>query len=155
MIIVREERSLPLTRLSLYLLSFFSLFQEMITKAKWLDVILYSKEQVDLENEALGEEFDLNSPWGIVSVKVSKEKTHNEQLTNITSIHFSSHSLSPPPLLLLLPSQAQDEDHELPMNPITIMRNGLGKSEGGSGVPIDRIKYSESVEFWSKHAVVK
>jgi hypothetical protein len=27
---------------------------------------------------------------------------------------------------------------ETPMEPITMMRNALGKTEGGSGVPLDR-----------------
>jgi len=30
------------------------------------------------------------------------------------------------------------------MDPITIMRNALGKTEGGSGVAFDRKKYIES-----------
>lgn len=29
-----------------------------------------------------------------------------------------------------------------------MMRNALGKAEGGSGVPLDREKYMESVKFW-------
>ena len=41
------------------------------------------------------------------------------------------------------------------MNPITMMRNSLGKEEGGSGVPLDRVKYMESVDFWSKNALIK
>lgn len=48
--------------------------------------------------------------------------------------------------------KAQDEDHETPMQPITMMRNALGVREGGSGVPIDRKKYEESVAYWEKHA---
>lgn len=44
---------------------------------------------------------------------------------------------------------------EPPMAPITMMRNALGIAEGGSGVPLDREKYKESVEFWSKHIAVK
>eukprot|EP01017_Pseudomicrothorax_dubius_P010221 TRINITY_DN1361_c0_g1_i1.p1 TRINITY_DN1361_c0_g1~~TRINITY_DN1361_c0_g1_i1.p1 ORF type:complete len:195 (-),score=58.66 TRINITY_DN1361_c0_g1_i1:62-646(-) len=35
----------------------------------------------------------------------------------------------------------QDCPHELPMDPITIMRNALGVEHGGSGVPLDREKY--------------
>jgi len=38
------------------------------------------------------------------------------------------------------------------MDPITMMRNALGKEEGGSGVPLNRKKYKESVAFWSIHA---
>lgn len=31
-----------------------------------------------------------------------------------------------------------DVDYQTPMDPITIMRNCLGKEQGGSGVPLDR-----------------
>ena len=44
---------------------------------------------------------------------------------------------------------------EEPMNPATMIRNSLGISEGGSGVPLDRKKYLESVEFWKNNATVK
>lgn len=44
--------------------------------------------------------------------------------------------------------KAQDEDHETPMQPITMMRNALGRDEGGSGVKLDRAKYEESVCYW-------
>lgn len=40
------------------------------------------------------------------------------------------------------------------MDPITMMRNSLGVKEGGSGIPLDREKYRESVDFWSKNAIV-
>lgn len=46
-------------------------------------------------------------------------------------------------------------DYELPMQPITIMRNCLGKEHGGSGVPLDFEKYSESVAFWKKYVALK
>ena len=35
------------------------------------------------------------------------------------------------------------------MNPSTMIRNALGKEEGGSGVTLNREKYMQSVEFWS------
>ena len=41
------------------------------------------------------------------------------------------------------------------MKPETIIRNALGVSEGGSGVPLDKEKYLKSVDFWSKNATVK
>mmetsp|Transcript_31 Transcript_31/g.51 ORF Transcript_31/g.51 Transcript_31/m.51 type:complete len:215 (+) Transcript_31:51-695(+) len=93
--------------------------------AKFLDIILYSREQIIKENAATGQSFtsekDLNSlpPWGIVSIK------------------------------------AQDVDYELPMAPITMMRNALGKEQGGSGVPLDAEKYRASVDFWAKHANIQ
>lgn len=51
--------------------------------------------------------------------------------------------------------KSQDVDYEIPMQPITMMRNALGKEEGGSGVPLEREKYLESVKFWREHAPVK
>merc|ERR1719491_1940956 len=64
---------------------------EKLPKAKYLDLILYSREQIQKENESMDkdktvEEEEETAPWGIVSIK------------------------------------AQDEDFELPMNPITQMR---------------------------------
>ena len=69
-------------------------------EAAFLDLILYSREQIRIENAAMGEDSGSDAPWGIVSVK------------------------------------PQDVDHELPMQPITIMRNALGAEHGGSGVPL-------------------
>ena len=51
--------------------------------------------------------------------------------------------------------KTQEVDYELPMQPITMMRNALGKEEGGSGVGLDRDAYAASVAFWSKHAPIK
>ena len=44
------------------------------------------------------------------------------------------------------------EPEEIPMTPITMMRNALGVDEGGSGVALDRAAYQRSVEFWERHA---
>jgi hypothetical protein len=44
------------------------------------------------------------------------------------------------------------EPEEIPMAPITMMRNALGVAEGGSGVPLDAEAYRRSVEYWSRHA---
>jgi len=41
---------------------------------------------------------------------------------------------------------------EIPMAPITMLRNALGVEEGGSGVPVDRAAYARAVEFWRRHA---
>lgn len=90
-----------------------------ITEAKFLDIILYSREQIRKENEATGENSDSDAPWGIVSVK------------------------------------PQGLDKELPMEPITMMRNALGVEEGGSGVRMDREAYASSVKFWNEHARVQ
>jgi len=42
-----------------------------------------------------------------------------------------------------------------PMTPVTMMRNHLGPDFGGNGNLLDAEKYKESVEFWSKHILVK
>ena len=97
--------------------------------ALYLDFILYSREQINKENQAMnkndgsqGSETTTttveSAPWGIVSIK------------------------------------AQTVDYELPMAPITAMRNALGKEEGGSGVPLNREQYMAAVDYWSKHANV-
>jgi hypothetical protein len=44
------------------------------------------------------------------------------------------------------------EPEEIPMAPITMMRNALGVGEGGSGVVLEREAYRRSVDFWSVHA---
>ena len=88
-------------------------------EATFLDVILYSREQIRKENAAMGEDSGSDAPWGIVSVK------------------------------------PQDVDYELPMQPITMMRNALGAEYGGSGVPLVDAKSRESVDFWSRNAPIK
>lgn len=44
------------------------------------------------------------------------------------------------------------EPAEIPMAPITMLRNALGVEEGGSGVPLDRDAYRRSVAFWETNA---
>mmetsp|Transcript_1908 Transcript_1908/g.4178 ORF Transcript_1908/g.4178 Transcript_1908/m.4178 type:complete len:275 (+) Transcript_1908:43-867(+) len=90
--------------------------------AKYIDLILYSRDQIEKENAAMGKEVGEGgkekAPWGIVSIK------------------------------------AQDVDNELPMTPITAMRNALGKDQGGSGVELVRESYMEAYEYWRDHANV-
>ncbi|ETV77295.1 hypothetical protein H257_08743, partial [Aphanomyces astaci] len=104
------------------LVRWFPVSQVTPAVAQYLDVILYSRAQIEAENRATGHEPDAANadvPWGIISVK------------------------------------AQDVPYELPMNPITMMRNALGKDEGGSGVPLTRDAYLEAVAYWSKNAVLQ
>ncbi len=113
----RQEELAVLTR-------WFPADQVTATKAKYLDIILYSREQMVKEYAALPLEGrsadDLpQAPWGIISIK------------------------------------AQDENFELPMTPMTMMRNALGKEEGGSGVPIDREKYEAATTYWDTHAAIQ
>jgi hypothetical protein len=44
------------------------------------------------------------------------------------------------------------EPEEIPMVPITMLRNALGVEEGGSGVSLDRATYRRAVAFWERHA---
>jgi len=44
---------------------------------------------------------------------------------------------------------------ESPMPPATMVRNALGPSEGGSGVPLNREAYLASVAYWGRWAIVK
>lgn len=88
--------------------------------ATYLDIILYSREQIIQESLAMNESSgDETSPWGIICVK------------------------------------GQTCNYELPMQPITMLRNALGKEEGGSGVLLDRVKYAESVDFWKRYCSIK
>ena len=90
-------------------------------RAEYLDIILYSKKQIDFEESKINKEReknDIDYDWGVISVK------------------------------------PQDLDCEIPMDPITMMRNALGAEEGGSGVKLDREKYKKSVDFWDNHAVL-
>jgi hypothetical protein len=41
------------------------------------------------------------------------------------------------------------------MTPITMMRNALGKEEGGSGVALQREEYDKAVKYWETHAFVR
>lgn len=49
----------------------------------------------------------------------------------------------------------QNENFELQMDPITMMRNALGVEYGGSGVPLEKEKYLDSVKFWAEFARIR
>lgn len=96
-------------------------------KAKYLALVLYSKEQLDKEGRITEGEHDdpnekyipFDADWGVVAIL------------------------------------GQSHSNEEPMKPETMLRNALGIEEGGSGVPLDRDQYLRSVDFWDKHATVK
>ena len=94
-------------------------------EARMLDVILYSREQV-------------------VQERAAQEGLSPEE----------AEAAVPQAPWGIISVKAQDEDFETPMQPITMMRNALGKEEGGSGVPLDRDKYEASVAYWEDHAPV-
>mmetsp|Transcript_2513 Transcript_2513/g.8546 ORF Transcript_2513/g.8546 Transcript_2513/m.8546 type:complete len:235 (+) Transcript_2513:86-790(+) len=98
---------------------------ETVPVAKMLDVILYSREQIVLERVAQGDD----------------EKEVEAELPRVK--------------WGIISIKAQDESHEIPMQPITMMRNALGKEEGGSGVSLVREKYEESVAYWDGHVTIQ
>lgn len=113
--VARRVEELPV------LVRWFPSSKVQVYDAKFLDIILYSREQIKKENEDMGLDSNPNEDlfeWGIISIK------------------------------------GQDVDYETPMQPITMLRNSLGREEGGSGVPLDKKKYMESVEYWKKHATI-
>jgi Protein of unknown function (DUF3228) len=116
----RNEKELPV--LVRYFPKELILSQNVqLPTASYLDIILYSREQIQKENKAQGQESipDQNDiPWGIISIK------------------------------------AQDVNYELPMNPITMMRNALGVTEGGSGISLSHTAYMESVHYWQDRAII-
>jgi len=88
--------------------------------ATYLDIILYSRDQIIEENKAMGVEHTNGEyEWGIISIK------------------------------------PQMCGSEIKMDPITMMRNALGKDEGGSGVKLNREEYKMSADFWNKNAIIK
>ncbi|SOV73577.1 conserved protein, unknown function [Plasmodium sp. gorilla clade G3] len=93
--------------------------KDQIMKAKYLDLILYSKDQIDKENKEMK-----NKP------------------KNISNCDYS-----------IICIKAQNEDYELPMTPITMLRNTL-ITEGGSGVHLNREKYLDSVRYWRHHVSI-
>ncbi len=116
-------------------------------KATHLDIILYSRDQIIKENEALGNEVSYThlmlSIWGKTRCII----IYNNQL------FYQIPDTSAPWGIISVKGQLCD--YELPMQPITIMRNCLGKEHGGSGVPLDFDKYAESVAFWKKYVALK
>lgn len=111
----RREGELPV------LVRWFDHMDVAPPRATALDIVLYSREQLALEDAGKPEaERDVpDAEWGIVSVN------------------------------------AEMGLGEAPMPPATMVRNALGKDEGGSGVPLDREAYLRAVEYWTRYAVVR
>lgn len=55
----------------------------------------------------------------------------------------------------LISIKGQHTPGEIPMQPITAMRNALGRQYGGSSVPIDEAKYRASADYWNKYVSVQ
>ena len=96
-------------------------------KAEWLILVLYDKEQIDKEGR----------------ITEGEGKNPNEKYVPLDADYG---------IVAIL---GQTHPNEEPMKPETMIRNALGINEGGSGVPLNRKKYLESVEFWSNNITVK
>jgi hypothetical protein len=119
-------------------------------KAKWLILVLYSRQQIEDEwNANLLNKFD------------NYEKTHNitltdndrEDLKSLDAFRYEFEGVEFD--FGIVSINGENEDKISPMPPSTMIRNALGMSEGGSGVSLDREKYLESVDYWENHIIVK
>lgn len=87
--------------------------------ATYMDVILYSRDQIILENAAMKDKPSSAAAGSAeatdagLSPELSSVGENGEWAWGIVSV------------------KPQTVDYELPMNPITVMRNALGKEEGG------------------------
>lgn len=118
-------------------------------KADYLVVVLYSREQLLQEHEAdMKKKFD--------NYEASRNKnlsdTDKDAISSIEGVAFELTENDQWGVVAIL---GQTHPNEEPMSPITMMRNALGKEEGGSGVALNKEKYLESVAFWKEHAIVK
>ena len=107
--------------------------------AQCLDVILYDRAQLDKENAAMHAKEDKDGDGGAAAAAAYAASAVGGAETpwGIVSV------------------KAQDVDVELPMNPATMLRNALGKEEGGSGVPLDREAYLAAVAFWEANVAIR
>jgi len=106
-------------------------------KAEYLVFVLYSKEQIDKESQADYEKEIKKWDESPFSYSKPEEPKAFGADWGVVAILGQSHS------------------NEEPMKPETMLRNALGKEEGGSGVALDREAYIKSVKFWDKNATVK
>jgi len=106
----------------------FEIPRMFIPKAEYLMVVLYSREQL------------------------YQEYLENLPEDDETKVSFELDIDTDYGVVAILGQMSNEEE---PMKPITMMRNALGREEGGSGVDLDREAYKSSVEFWEKNATVK
>lgn len=111
--------------------------------AEWIGLVLYTRQQLLDEHNTMfpPEDYKVsNTPWtdnGIAVMRPPDFELTEEAEFGIVAI-------------MGLGQPEMD-----PMPPITHLRNALGKTEGGNGVPINREEYEKSVKFWSEHILIK
>ena len=95
--------------------------------AEYISVILYSRAQIKLEFDA-----KYNKAQNIPPFYLSEDCEYG-----IVAIMGTA------------------KPYPEPLVPVTMMRNALGIKYGGNSVELDTTAYNKSVEFWSKHIMVK
>jgi len=123
-------------------------------RADYLVFVLYSKEQIDKESKATAMEEMKSTTEHFVNYEKDEymyESFEHYLDENGILVEFELFDADWGVVAIL----GQSHNNEEPMKPETMLRNALGKEEGGSGVELDREKYLESVEFWSNNATVK
>lgn len=103
-------------------------------KAEWLMLVLYNKEQVDIEAKKDYEKQMKAYKEGISFVKPVNPVTFDSDW-GVVAILGQSHN------------------EEEPMQPITMIRNAY--MHGGSGHPLDEEAYMKAVDFWEHNIIVR
>ena len=120
-----------------------------LPRAAFLDVILYSREQVEAEKQAMP------GKGGTQEQGVHMAQAAAAVACSTTLLELAGEPCTPPTApWAIISVKAQAEGHETPMLPITAMRNALGREEGGSGVPLDREAYEAATAYWADKAPV-
>lgn len=128
----------------------FEIPSMFISKAEYLLVVVYDREQLKKEHDARRKkEFD-----SYEKRKGRKlEEADRESISSLDGMKFDFENDDTQWGIVAILGQMHPGEE--PINPTTMTRNHLGESFGGSGVEIDAEKYLESIEFWEKNAVVK
>jgi hypothetical protein len=114
--------------------------------ARFLDVILYSRAQLLKEYADMPEAKGGGGDGG----QGDGGEEGGGGMTGLEALE----SLPEECVWGIISVKAQDEGDETPMQPITMLRNALGREEGGSGVALDRAQYEASAAYWDAHAAV-
>jgi len=135
-------------------------------EADYLVFVLYDKEQIDKESKAdaikklkeLHFETFKSDYEEYVDIKESVSVTDKmeadfEMWLNFNKIDIIYEKFDADWGVVAI--LGQSHPNEEPMKPETMLRNALGKEEGGSGTKLDKTAYRRSVEFWDKNATVK
>jgi len=109
--------------------------------AGWLDLVLYSREALQSKYEESAAAHEKAK-----SEAEAKGETYERPapVRDVPDADWAVVSVN-----------AELDETETPIKPMTQMRNALGKAYGGSGVPLDPVAYSKAVEYWSDHASIR